>query len=194
VNHDHAPVAGAVRRPAPQPRAPRRARVAGFSMIELLVAVLVMGVGVLGIAALQMVSLQNNRGALVRAEAVSLAYDMMDRIRANPGPAPRGDAYDGLDLEDQPPTSSNCLTGTCTEAQMVTFDQALWKCQLGAYNAINACVTWRTAGAIPAIADQPGLPNGDGSVEVLDTGVVRVRVEWSDAGGQTLAVVIESRV
>ena len=35
-------------------------------MIELLVAVLVMGIGVLGITGLQMVSLQNNRGALVR--------------------------------------------------------------------------------------------------------------------------------
>ena len=57
----------------------------GFSMIELLVAVLVMGIGVLGITGLQMVSLQNNRGALVRAEAVQLAYDMLDRIRANPG-------------------------------------------------------------------------------------------------------------
>ena len=57
----------------------------GFSMIELLVAVLVMGIGVLGITGLQMVSLQNNRGALVRAEAVQLAYDILDRIRANPG-------------------------------------------------------------------------------------------------------------
>jgi type IV pilus modification protein PilV len=194
VNHDQGSVTGLTRFRVRHPGAPRRARAAGFSMIELLVAVLVMGVGVLGIAALQMVSLQNNRGALVRAEAVSLAYDMMDRIRANPGDAPRGDAYDGLELEEQPPAASNCLTGECTEAQMVAFDQALWKCQLGSFNGIAACVNWRTAGAIPAIADQPGLPNGDGSVEVEDTGVVRVRVEWSDAGGQMQAVVIESRV
>jgi len=59
-------------------------KIAGFSMIELLVAVLVMGIGVLGITGLQMVSLQNNRGALLRSEAVMLAYDMLDRIRANP--------------------------------------------------------------------------------------------------------------
>ena len=57
-------------------------REAGFSMIELLVAVLVMGIGVLGITALQMVSLQNNRGALMRSEATLRTYDVMDRIRA----------------------------------------------------------------------------------------------------------------
>ena len=67
----------------------------GFSMIELLVAVLVMGIGVLGITGLQMVSLQNNRGALTRADAVQLAYDMLDRMRANPGAA-----YAGLFLTE----------------------------------------------------------------------------------------------
>ena len=48
----------------------------GFSMIELLVAVLVMGIGVLGVSALQLVSLQNNRSALVQSEAVQYAYDV----------------------------------------------------------------------------------------------------------------------
>jgi len=82
----------------------RRFATTGFSMIELLVAVLVMSIGVLGIAALQMVSLQNNRAALVRAEAVALAYDMMDRIRVNPLGTPPGAAYDGIgiDAEDLP--------------------------------------------------------------------------------------------
>ena len=56
----------------------------GFSMMELLVAVLVMGIGVLGVTGLQLVSLQNNQGSLVRAEAVQLAYGMLDRIRVNP--------------------------------------------------------------------------------------------------------------
>jgi len=176
-------------------RVPRRIVSArGFSMIELLVAVLVMGIGVLGIAALQMVSLQNNRSALVRAEAVALAYDMMDRIRANPFGTPRGSAYDGLDLEEAPPTASNCMSSTCSPAQMVDFDQAVWKCQLGAFNEESACGDWRTAGAIPPIANQPGLPNGDGAVEVEGSGIVRVTVQWTDAGGQVQSVVIESQV
>ena len=86
-------------------------------MIELLVAVLVLAIGVLGITALQMVSLQNNRGALFRAEAVQLAYDMMDRIRANPEGALPGAAYDGLAIADAPPGGANCVTANCSQAQ-----------------------------------------------------------------------------
>src|SRR5690606_25085302 len=98
----------------------------GFSLIELLVAVLVMGIGVLGVTALQMVSLQNNRAALERGEAVHLAYDMMDRIRANPGAA-----YGGVGFGDGPPAAPNCVAGVCTADQMRAFDQASWKCVLG---------------------------------------------------------------
>jgi type IV pilus assembly protein PilV len=181
------------RRAVPHARIGRSA-VGGFSMIELLVAVLVMGIGVLGIAALQMVSLQNNRAALVRAEAVALAYDMMDRIRANPFGAPRGAPYDGLALEEEPPNANNCMTGTCSADQMVDFDQAVWKCQLGRFNDSATCVAWRVAGALPPIDRQPGLPNGDGSIEVEGDGIVRVTVQWTDAGGQIQNVVIESQV
>jgi type IV pilus assembly protein PilV len=170
-----------------------RRAASGFSMIELLVAVLVMGIGVLGIAALQMVSLQNNRAALVRADAVALAYDMMDRIRANPSGATPGAAYDGLDLEDEPPNATNCSTNSCSEAQMVDFDSALWKCQLGAFNELDACDGWRTAGLLPALETQSGLPNGDGAVEVVGD-AIRVTVQWTDPGGQLQSVIIESQV
>ena len=98
----------------------------GFSMIELLVAVLVVGIGVLGATGLQMISLQHNRGAVLRSEAVQLAYDIMDRIRANPN-----GNYSGLNLTSPPPAAPNCLGGVCTEAQMAAFDQASWKCSLG---------------------------------------------------------------
>lgn len=182
---------------------PRRARAphtgqggrrsAGFSMIELLVAVLVMGIGVLGIAALQMVSLQNNRSAMVRAEAVALAYDMMDRVRANPLGAPAGAAYDGLEIEDDPPNATNCVANVCSQAEMVDFDRALWKCQLGAFNDSNNCENWRAAGLIAPVERQPGLPDGDGAVEVDGNGIVRVTVQWTDVDGQVQSVVIESQ-
>lgn len=177
----------------PNPRARVRRPVTGFSMIELLVAVLVMAIGVLGVAALQMVSLQNNRAALVRAEAVTLAYDMMDRIRANPAGTPPGDAYDGLALDAVPPDSPNCLTTTCTAAQMVAFDQRSWKCQLGAHNGHELCTTFRTAGVLPPVANQPGLPNGDGAVAVDDDGLIQITVRWTDQGGAVQTVVIDSQ-
>ena len=172
------------------PRASRSA--AGFSMIELLVAVLVMGIGVLGITGLQMVSLQNNRAALLRAEATQLAYDMMDRIRANPSGAPPGAAYSGLDLADGP-GSVDCVANVCTEAQMVTFDQSTWKCQLGNFNEEAECEGYRASGVLPAVDAQPGLPDGDGSIAVDAAGVVTITVQWTGANGAVQTVVIDSQ-
>ena len=55
----------------------------GFTLIEVLVALLVMSIGLLGLAALQATSLKTNHGAFTRGQAVLIAYDMMDRMRAN---------------------------------------------------------------------------------------------------------------
>jgi len=55
----------------------------GTTLIEVLVALVVLSVGLLGIAALQMTSLRNNRGAHLRSQAQVLAYDIADRMRAN---------------------------------------------------------------------------------------------------------------
>lgn len=170
-----------------------RNRQRGLSMIELLVAVLVLAIGVLGITALQMVSLQNNRGALFRAEAVQLAYDMMDRIRANPQGAVPGAAYDGLGLTAGPPGAANCVANGCSQAQMVTFDQALWKCSLGDFNDDAQCVAFRAAGVLPPEADQPGLPEGDGSIGVTAAGLVTITVTWTEPDGQVGTVTIDSQ-
>jgi type IV pilus assembly protein PilV len=55
----------------------------GTTLIETLVALVVLSVGLLGIAALQMTSLRNNRGAHLRSQAQVMAYDITDRMRAN---------------------------------------------------------------------------------------------------------------
>jgi type IV pilus assembly protein PilV len=166
----------------------RQRRSGGFSLIELLVAVLVMGIGVLGVTALQMVSLQNNRMALERGEAVSLAYDMMDRIRANPG------AGYATALGDAPPAAPNCVGNgaNCSAAQMVNFDLASWKCLLGEFRGAAECVALRNDGVIPDVDQQPGLPSGDGSIAAAG-GVVTVTVQWTGIDNQAQSVVIESQ-
>ena len=55
----------------------------GFSIVEALVALVVLSVGMLGIAALYVESLRAGRTAVYRTQAVNLAADMADRIRAN---------------------------------------------------------------------------------------------------------------
>lgn len=60
-----------------------KSKTSGFSLMEVLVALLVLSVGLLGLAALQAVSLKTNHGAYQRTQATFLAYDIMDRMRAN---------------------------------------------------------------------------------------------------------------
>ena len=71
-------------RPAPRPHA-------GFSLVELLVAAVVLCVGLLGVVALQLESLRATRSALARTQAVALAADLADRLRAHSAPVA---AYD----------------------------------------------------------------------------------------------------
>jgi type IV pilus assembly protein PilV len=154
-------------------------------MIELLVAVLVMGIGVLGITALQMVSLQNNRGALMHGEATVRTYDLMDRIRANPS-----GNYGGVGFGDAPPAANDCMANNCSAAQMTAFDQATWKCSLGVHNAHASCIALRASGALPTLVAQPGLPSGDGSITVNGaTGIVSVSVRWQEPNVVALTVI-----
>ena len=67
---------------------------AGFTLIEVLVALVVRPSGMLGIAALLLSSLQGSRVALERTLAVNLASDIAERIRANRS---TGNAYDTAD-------------------------------------------------------------------------------------------------
>lgn len=55
----------------------------GLSLIESLVAMLIMSVGLLGVVALQTQALTQQRSAYLETQATNMAQDMMDRIRAN---------------------------------------------------------------------------------------------------------------
>lgn len=55
----------------------------GFSLLEVLISVLILSIGLLGLAALQASSLKANHGAYQKSQATYLAYDIVDRMRAN---------------------------------------------------------------------------------------------------------------
>lgn len=61
----------------------RSNRASGFSMVEVLISVFILAIGLLGLLNLQMTSLKNNHSAQLRTTATVLAYDMLERIRAN---------------------------------------------------------------------------------------------------------------
>lgn len=64
-------------------RMPARAHQRGVSLLEVMIAVLIMGIGMLGIAAMQSTALRNSQSSLERSQAVILAYSMFDSMRAN---------------------------------------------------------------------------------------------------------------
>lgn len=119
-------------------RLPARARCGGFTLVEILVAVLVMAIGLLGIAALQTTALQFTRGAYYRSQATSLAYDIADRMRANREAALGGD-YD-VAFADPAPTCGAPAGETVAE-----LDISAWRSEI-------ACL----------------LPAGNGRIEVED--------------------------
>lgn len=102
---------------------------AGFTLIELMVAVAIFAFGVLGLAALQGQGLKFNSNAYERSQAVILAADMADRIRANLD-AGRNNAmlYGAISGNPVVPAPATC-TGAgnaCTGAQMAAVDAYEW--------------------------------------------------------------------
>jgi len=62
----------------------------GVALIEVLIVFFVLGVGLLGMAALQMNSIQYNQDAYIRSQATVAAYDILDRMRLNKSVATAG--------------------------------------------------------------------------------------------------------
>lgn len=95
----------------------------GFTLLEILVAIVVISLGLLGLAGLQALSLRNNQVAYYRSIASQQAYDMADRLRANLAGVRVGN-YDNL--TGTLPGNPGCFTTGCSTANMVTTDQFQW--------------------------------------------------------------------
>lgn len=93
----------------------------GLTIVESLVALVVISIGLLGIAALQLTSMKNNSSALQHSKAVWAGYNMADRIRSN---SIRFADYSGIDTTT--PYSQDCTASPCSDAQIVTADAADW--------------------------------------------------------------------
>lgn len=134
----------------------------GFTMVEVLVALVVLAIGLLGIAALYLNSLQAGRTAIYRTEAITLAADLADRIRMN---RTAQAAYGTLFADAENVVGACSTTGGCSDADLASTDLSNWKAE---------------------IAQQ--LPSGEGQVVVTlpvaagePTNYV-VTVRWNEVG------------
>ena len=142
----------------------------GFTLVEVLIAILVLAVGLLGLAGLQATSLSNSQSAYNRSLATQLAYDLADRIRANNDPA--GSALAAY-IAGVPAANANCKNTTgCSPAQMAQNDLYEWNCAVAGGCQNDA----------PPIA--AALPGGTGlpiTVTVVGgVNVYTITISWTD--------------
>jgi len=126
----------------------------GFTLLEVLVALLVLSIGLLGLAGMQTLSLRNNQSAFQRSQAVVLAYDALDRVRGNRDQA--ASYVTTFDEESADFSTTNCPAAGCTAAQMAGNDLAAWK------------------------AEVTRLPAGAGQIAIDANNQATVEVRWSD--------------
>lgn len=131
----------------------------GFTLIEVLIAMLVLAIGLLGLAGLQASSLRNNQSAYHRSQVTQLAYDIADRMRANSVDAEKfaGSKY----IMVQPviaTAKANCtaVAGVCSTADMAENDLKEW----------NDAVT-------------STLPSGQGTI-AQGSSIYSITISWDD--------------
>jgi type IV pilus assembly protein PilV len=112
------------RRPLPGTRA------AGFTLLEALAAMLVLTLGLLGMASLALGGLRSSRTALQHTEATALLADLADRIRANRAGG-TGYALAAGTVLDRP-TLPCTAVGECSAADMAALDLYAWQTEVAA--------------------------------------------------------------
>jgi type IV pilus assembly protein PilV len=146
------------------PRAPRyatRRALRGFTIVEALVALVVLAVGMLGIASLYVTTLRASGSATSRMHAINLASDLGDRIRAN---RTAEAAYAGAPAASGTTCIGNAVT--CTAVAMAAHDLFVWQA------AIQAAL--------------PGAPVGSVTVNTATNPTTyEIRVSWVEAGETT---------
>jgi type IV pilus assembly protein PilV len=125
----------------------------GFSLIEVLVAITLLSIGLLGVASMQTTAISGNSFARTGTEGVQLAQEMVDLIRTNAGTNPQ--LYDGIDTN-----------ATCSGADPRLTDCANWQTSLQDSGLQNI------SGTVDVVANSP----------IDNTATVTVRVQWGPSG------------
>jgi type IV pilus assembly protein PilV len=126
------------------PRAPRKVLRGqrGDTMIEVLVTIIILAVGVLGAAALQVTTLKNLSTSHSASAAAIVAADFSERMRANPTAA----LADGYVHAAAPGVVPDCEAGACSMAELADYDIGTWWDQLTAVLPVGTAEVTRIIG------------------------------------------------
>ena len=148
----------------------------GISLIEVMMAVLIFSIGLIGLASLMVMATRSNHAAYVRTQVVFLANSMAARMSANPIGVWNG-SYNNASY---PVSSSSvgCGSGAaCDPAELATHDQRLWSSQLKTFlpspTASIDCGGVGTAGYDPTSQLAMRPPYG---------GTCTMTINWNEQG------------
>ncbi len=156
----------------------------GFTLLEILLAVVVLAIGLLGLAKLQVTGLHQTHSSNLRTQATLLAYDIADRMRAN-----RSAYLDASSNYIDPPsgtTTKKCewdgsSVDSCTPTEMAQFDMAQWRAAI-ANNLPGGAGTV----CLDVTSDDGGDSDNDGTVESTEYAcdgsgsIYAVKIWWTD--------------
>ena len=181
------------------PAAARRQR--GISLIESLVAIVVMALGILGILGVQMRTLTDTSTTVRRAQAIRLIEDLSERMRVSPNALLSIKDYEsGYDEKGSAMTASDCANTACTPAQQAKYDLKQWKTtveqtlpggQASIFLApgetvdanrrqLGVMIAWRENERDITDSDDKKIYKNN-----IDTTKIKVGDEWKEAGGDT---------
>ena len=101
----------------------------GFSLIEVLVTLIVMAIGISGLIVVQLHAMKNVNNSQSRTAATFFAYDMAERIRANPAGAVAVSStagYNAINGSESMPNPQNCNAVSCSAVELAAVDAWVW--------------------------------------------------------------------
>lgn len=149
----------------------------GVSLIEVLVAVMIFSIGLVGLAGLLIMATRSNQAAYLRTQVVFLAHDMADRMSANPVAVWDG-SYDSSGYPVATTVTTKCDSAApCTPDNLAKHDMQRWSSQLAAFlpspKATIDCST-ANAGFSPSAAQYGMRPPYGGNCAMT--------IRWSERG------------
>jgi type IV pilus assembly protein PilV len=166
-----------------RPPATRRAR--GFTLLEVLIALLIFSLGLLGLAGLMVVSVKTNQSAYLRTQASFLAQSMADRMRANIAVI---DAYEGT-YNSGSEGDATCDDTACDPTALAANDRAVWSRQLVTFLPPNSTASIECDGASLGAPQTAGAATYDG----LCTFIMRWSESRLEASNDPASLVEEQR-
>ena len=153
----------------------------GFTLLEALIAVVIIAIGLLGLSGMQMISLRNTNEGFLRTQATASAHDMAERIRAN-SIAVENNIFASFDSASPSycstlPANCSSSTANCDAAQLAEYDFHAIACGSNAYDGVQSLLP---QGTMSVSCDDPAT---------ITNAICHIVVSWHELAEQGAAPV-----